>query len=51
MQKMILHKCGYLDDGALPHLELVKESLQELQISSCGDISDRGLTNSLMTLT
>lgn len=40
---MILDKCNYLDDGALPMLSAVKDSLQHLQLSSCGDITDFGV--------
>lgn len=40
---MKLHKCSYLDNEALPLLTLVKDSLLDLQLSSCGDISDSGV--------
>jgi H+-transporting ATP synthase F0 complex subunit s len=32
-----------LDNEALPMLAAVKSSLEELQLSSCGDISDSGI--------
>lgn len=43
ISKLILHKCGYLDDQALPHLHYLKKSLLYLQISSCPNINDNGL--------
>ncbi|XP_046337340.2 ATP synthase subunit s, mitochondrial-like [Haliotis rufescens] len=44
VNKIVLHDCRYLDDDALNYLPLVKDTLQHLQISSCGDITDRGLS-------
>ncbi|KAI9556355.1 hypothetical protein GHT06_018929 [Daphnia sinensis] len=35
LKKLILHKCNYLDNDALPLLAAVKDSLEELQLSSC----------------
>ena len=43
LKKVTLHKCDYLDNEALPMLAYVKETLQELQISSCGNIDDEGV--------
>ena len=43
LKKLTLHKCNYLDNEALPMLAAVKDSLVELQLSSCGDISDSGI--------
>ncbi|XP_041352813.1 ATP synthase subunit s, mitochondrial-like isoform X1 [Gigantopelta aegis] len=45
VRKIILHDCNYLYDDALSYLPLVKETLNSLQISSCGDISDEGLAH------
>jgi len=50
VKKVTLHKCSYLDDEALPMLSAIKDSLEELQLSSCGDISDSGV-KSLAKLT
>ncbi|XP_046575679.1 ATP synthase subunit s, mitochondrial-like isoform X2 [Haliotis rubra] len=44
VKKIVLHDCRYLDDDALNYLPQVKATLQHLQISSCGDITDRGLS-------
>ena len=43
--KIILHDCNYLDDEAISYLPLVKKTLNSLQISSCGDITDQGLAH------
>jgi H+-transporting ATP synthase F0 complex subunit s len=43
LKKLTLHKCNYLDNEALPMLAAVKGSLEELQLSSCGDISDSAI--------
>jgi len=43
MKKLILHKCHYLDNEALPMLLAVKDSLENLQLSSCGNIDDDGV--------
>lgn len=37
------HKCSLLDDSALEKLDILKESLSNLEIISCGDITDKGL--------
>lgn len=41
--KLILHKCQYVDDRALPQLQYLKKSLLYLQISSCPNITDKAL--------
>nr|XP_054758769.1 ATP synthase subunit s, mitochondrial-like [Lytechinus pictus] len=38
-----LHHCTYLQDICVSKLVLLKDSLEELQISSCGDVTDKGL--------
>jgi H+-transporting ATP synthase F0 complex subunit s len=43
------HRCLYLKDEALENLSYLKDSLQDLQIISCGNISDKGV-KSLHTL-
>ena len=43
LKKLVLHKCYYLDNEALPMLAAVKNSLEELQLSGCGDIDDDGV--------
>ena len=40
---MKLYKCNYLDDSALPMLAVVKDSLVDLELSSCGNITDDGV--------
>lgn len=45
ISKLILHKCNYMDDQALPELHYLKESLLYLQISSCPNITETGLSN------
>ncbi|KAF2900692.1 hypothetical protein ILUMI_05495 [Ignelater luminosus] len=49
IDKIILHKCGYLENEALPQLKPLKNTLKYLQISSCGNITEPGL-NSLTEL-
>lgn len=43
LKKLILHRCGYVNDQALTDLEYLKGSLLYLQISSCPTITDKGL--------
>lgn len=43
VRRIILHDCRYLYDDALEYLPLVKNTLQYLQLSNCGDITNRGL--------
>ncbi|KAF4529163.1 hypothetical protein B566_EDAN017686 [Ephemera danica] len=43
VEKMVLHRCSYLDDDALKYLPVLKTSLKHLQISSCGNITASGL--------
>ncbi|XP_018334119.1 ATP synthase subunit s, mitochondrial-like [Agrilus planipennis] len=43
IEKLILHRCGYLENIALGMLHPIKESLMYLQVSSCYNISDSGL--------
>lgn len=50
ISKLILHKCRYLNDSALPELHYLKDSLVHLQISSCPNITESGLL-SLKVLT
>ena len=37
------HRCLYLKDEALENLSYLKDSLQDLQIISCGNITDKGV--------
>jgi hypothetical protein len=37
------HRCLYLEDEALANLSYLKDSLQVLQIISCGNITDNGV--------
>lgn len=43
------HRCLYLEDEALENMSYLKDSLQDLQIISCGNITDKGV-KSLQTL-
>lgn len=43
IRKVILHDCGYIEDEALKHLHFLKNTLEELQVSLCGNITDNGL--------
>ncbi|KAL8619790.1 hypothetical protein ACOMHN_025876 [Nucella lapillus] len=43
VRRMVLHDCRYLYDDALAYLPLVKDTLQVLQLSNCGDITQPGL--------
>lgn len=43
LKKIRFHKCGYLDDDALRQLSYVKNTLKELAIVSCGNVTDRGI--------
>lgn len=42
-RSIIFHKATYLEDEAVKQLVYVKNCLKELQISSCGNISEEGL--------
>ncbi|XP_018572592.1 ATP synthase subunit s, mitochondrial [Anoplophora glabripennis] len=41
--KVVFHKCNYLEDRAFEELHYLKKSLLFLQISSCPNISEKGL--------
>ncbi|KAK7104121.1 ATP synthase subunit s, mitochondrial-like [Littorina saxatilis] len=43
VRRIILHDCRYLYDDAIGYLSLVKNTLEFLQLSNCGDITDAGL--------
>lgn len=49
IEKIILHKCSYIDDKAFPLLQPIKSTLKHLQVSECGNVSELGL-NSLINL-
>ncbi|CAL1276287.1 unnamed protein product [Larinioides sclopetarius] len=38
-----LHKCSYIEDTCLSMLLAVKDSLQHLEIVSCGNVTDKGI--------
>nr|XP_012148892.1 PREDICTED: ATP synthase subunit s, mitochondrial isoform X2 [Megachile rotundata] len=38
-----LENCKYVDNNALPYLSILKDSLNNLEIISCANISDEGL--------
>lgn len=43
IEKIIFHKCDYLEDPALEGLSPLQKSLKYLQISSCANITEKGL--------
>ncbi|XP_069687756.1 ATP synthase subunit s, mitochondrial [Periplaneta americana] len=43
INRIKFHRCMYLQDEALEGLSCLKNSLQDLQIISCGNITDRGV--------
>lgn len=43
IRRIVFHKASYLDDAGLEQLPLLKDSLEELQISSCGNVTEEGL--------
>lgn len=45
IRKVIFHKCNYLEDDAFKYIGFLKNSLMDLQISSCGNISEKGLVH------
>jgi len=42
-EKIVFHKAHYLDDEALLQLSYLQDSLKDLQISSCGNVSTEGI--------
>ena len=40
---MRFYHCPYLEDGALHQLSILKDSLEDLEIGSCGDVTDEGV--------
>ncbi|XP_038075351.1 ATP synthase subunit s, mitochondrial-like [Patiria miniata] len=45
LRSLKLHHCTYLRDTCVSRLDILKDSLEEIQLSSCGDISDAGLVS------
>ncbi|KAK8735712.1 hypothetical protein OTU49_005280 [Cherax quadricarinatus] len=43
IRRIVFHKASYLDDEGLSHLPLLRDSLKDLQISSCGNVTTNGL--------
>jgi hypothetical protein len=43
VEKIVFHKCNNVDNNAITYLPLLKNSLKHLQISSCGDVTAKGL--------
>uniref|UniRef100_A0A182PP93 Uncharacterized protein n=1 Tax=Anopheles epiroticus TaxID=199890 RepID=A0A182PP93_9DIPT len=43
LRKVVLHNCVYIDDQALWKLRYVAHTLEEVQISKCGNVTDHGL--------
>lgn len=52
IEKIVFDKCSYLQNEALHKLTPLQESLEYLQVSRCGDITEKGLEglNSLSNL-
>lgn len=45
MRKIRFHFCTYLEDEAVRGLVRLKDCLEDLEISSCGDVSDNGIAS------
>jgi len=43
VRKAVFHRCGYMEDEAVTRIGFLKDTLKDLQISSCGNITDEGL--------
>ncbi|KAF7989407.1 hypothetical protein HCN44_008081 [Aphidius gifuensis] len=43
IEDMKLVNCVYIGDNALDHLDLLESSLKNLEISNCGNVTDKGL--------
>ncbi|XP_066993383.1 ATP synthase subunit s, mitochondrial-like [Anabrus simplex] len=43
IKRIKFHRCYNIEDRALENLSIVKDSLQHLQVSSCGNVSDNGI--------
>lgn len=43
IKRMVFHKALYLEDAGMSLLPLLQESLKELQVSSCGNVTVEGL--------
>ncbi|KAJ8930619.1 hypothetical protein NQ314_016532 [Rhamnusium bicolor] len=43
VRKIIFHKCNYLEDSAFSELYYLKKTLMFLQVSSCPNITEKGL--------
>uniref|UniRef100_A0AAG5CZD1 Mitochondrial ATP synthase regulatory component factor B n=1 Tax=Anopheles atroparvus TaxID=41427 RepID=A0AAG5CZD1_ANOAO len=43
LRKVTLHNCVYIDDQALWKLQKAADTLQEVQISKCSNVTDHGL--------
>ncbi|XP_023226937.1 ATP synthase subunit s, mitochondrial-like [Centruroides sculpturatus] len=44
LKRIKFHNCSYLNDEGLEMLDLVKDTLQHLEITSCGNVTNKGLT-------
>ncbi|XP_074662219.1 ATP synthase subunit s, mitochondrial-like [Tubulanus polymorphus] len=45
LKKIRFYNCVYLDDEALIELSRVKHTLEELEVGSCGVITDKGIAS------
>lgn len=45
VRKIVFHKCNYLEDVALEGLSPLQKCLKDLQISSCPNITEKGLSS------
>jgi len=43
VRKAVFHRCGYMEDDAVSRIGYLKDTLKDLQISSCGNVTDEGI--------
>lgn len=43
IERIILDRCTHMENEALEHLKLVKDSLTDLQVTNCLNMEDSGL--------
>ncbi|KAA0190775.1 hypothetical protein HAZT_HAZT002825 [Hyalella azteca] len=43
IERLVLHKATYIDDDALRQLQYLRDSLKQLQVSACGNVTAEGL--------
>ncbi|XP_071962954.1 ATP synthase subunit s, mitochondrial-like isoform X2 [Antedon mediterranea] len=45
MRSLKLHHATYITDESMDKLEILKDSLEDIQVTSCGDVSDKGIAS------